>query len=420
MTIPVRLRSGVFLAPYHSDDESPTLQIRRDLELVEQLERLGYDEFWVGEHHSGSYEMIASPELFIAAAAERTHRIRLGTGVVSLPYHHPLMVADRITQLDHQTRGRVIFGVGPGQLPSDAFMLGIEVARQREMMLEALEVLIPLLRGEVVTHKTDWFELREARVQLGPWSQPMLELAVAASISPSGPRAAGRFGTSMLSMAASSPDGFGMLPAHWALCEQLAAEHGHAVDRANWRLVAPMHLAETREQALADMRSGVLKLVRYFEKLGGAPVPWGQSADAALEQWIERGMTLFGRVVVGTPDDAVAQIERLQKQSGGFGTILLLAHDCADPQRTLHSYELFARYVMPALHRANAGRHASLEWAGRKSDKLIGDLRGALGKAIAEHEQERERRGGQGVAWGDGRELLVGSSSGGDPSGTER
>ena len=136
------LRSGVFLAPYHPDDESPGLQLRRDLELAEQLDRLGYDELWIGEHHSASFESIASPEIFIAAAAERTSRIRLGTGVVSLPYHHPLMVADRIAMLDHLTRGRVMFGVGPGQLPSDAHMMGIDVRDSRRRMNESLEVVI--------------------------------------------------------------------------------------------------------------------------------------------------------------------------------------------------------------------------------------------------------------------------------------
>ena len=187
MSQSIPLRSGIFLAPYHPDDESPTLQIRRDLDVAEYLDALGFDELWVGEHHSASYETIASPEIFIAAAAERTRRIRLGTGVVSLPYHNPLMVADRITQLDHQTQGRVMFGVGPGQLPSDAHMLGIDVSRQRRMMNESLEVIIPLLRGETVTHKTDWFELREARCQLASFSQPIIEMAVAAAVSPLSP-----------------------------------------------------------------------------------------------------------------------------------------------------------------------------------------------------------------------------------------
>ena len=404
------MRSGIFLAPYHPDDQSPTLQIRRDLDLVSHLEALGYDEFWVGEHHSGAYEIISSPELFIAAAAERTSRIRLGTGVVSLPYHHPLTLADRIMQLDHQTSGRVIFGVGPGQLPSDAYMLGIEATRQRDMMNEALDVLIPLLRGEVVNHKTDWYELREARLQLTPYTQPRVEMAVAAAISPSGPRAAGKYGIGMLSMAASGAEGFQALPAHWAACEQLANEHDQRVDRSNWRLVVPMHLSETRAQAVADMEFGVLNLIRYLEKLGGQKLPFGVSVDAAVEQWTERGLTVFGKAVIGTPDDAVAQIERLYKQSGGFGTLLLLAHDCADPQKTLKSYELFARYVMPEINRTNRNRHESLEWFSRNSELIVGSLRDALGKAIQDHEAERAARGGEGVAWGDARDLLVGSS----------
>jgi limonene 1,2-monooxygenase len=126
---PSRLRFGAFIAPFHPVDENPTRALERDMELVEWIEQLGYDEAWIGEHHSAGYEIIASPEVFIAAAAARTRRIRLGTGVSSLPYHHPLILADRMVQLDHMTRGRVMFGVGPGALPSDAFMMGIDVAR---------------------------------------------------------------------------------------------------------------------------------------------------------------------------------------------------------------------------------------------------------------------------------------------------
>jgi limonene 1,2-monooxygenase len=407
MGLPAPLRFGVFLAPYHSDRVNPTLLLRADLELAAQLDQLGFDELWIGEHHSSGFEMIASPELFIAAAAERTSRIRLGTGVISLPYHHPLMVADRIMQLDHQTQGRVIFGVGPGQLPSDAYMLGIEVARQREMMNEALEVLIPLLEGEVVTRRTDWFQLREARLQLLPFTRPRVEMAVAASISPAGPRAAGRFGLSMLSMAASSPGGFSALPQHWGACEQLAAENGRTVSRSNWRLVAPMHLAETRERAIADVSHGILELTRYMERLGGAPLPFGRSVDLALEEWTQRGISVFGVALIGTPDDAVAQIERFHKQSGGFGTLLLLAHDCADPERTLNSYRLFARHVMPEVNRTNVNRHASLDWCAEHSGEVIGALRGAIQKSIREHEEDRARRG-QKSGWSDRTDLLVG------------
>ena len=85
------LRSGIFLAPFHDLDENPTLAIERDMELLEHLDRLNYHEAWIGEHHSGGFEIIACPEMFIAAAAERTRHIRLGTGVVSLPYHNPFI-----------------------------------------------------------------------------------------------------------------------------------------------------------------------------------------------------------------------------------------------------------------------------------------------------------------------------------------
>ncbi|MGH8916834.1 MAG: LLM class flavin-dependent oxidoreductase, partial [Actinomycetes bacterium] len=155
------LRFGIFMAPFHPSGQNPTMALERDLELVVRLDQLGYDEAWFGEHHSAGFEIIASPEVFIATAAERTRHIRLGTGVSSLPYHHPLILADRMVLLDHLTRGRVMFGVGPGALPSDAYMMGIEPARQREMREEALEVIIELLTSdEPVNRQTDWFTLR--------------------------------------------------------------------------------------------------------------------------------------------------------------------------------------------------------------------------------------------------------------------
>src|SRR5947208_3610217 len=132
------LRHGIFLPPFHPNEENPTQCLERDLELIGWLDKLGFHEAWIGEHHSAGYEIISSPEIFIAFAADRTRHIRLGTGVISLPYHHPMMVANRMVQLDHMTRGRVLFGGGPGALPGDAYMLGIDTTVQRERMDEAL------------------------------------------------------------------------------------------------------------------------------------------------------------------------------------------------------------------------------------------------------------------------------------------
>src|SRR5215210_5944629 len=208
----MRMKFGVFLAPFHRLGENPTLAIERDFKLIELLDELGYDEAWIGEHHSAGWETIASPEVFIAAAALRTRHIKLGTGVVSLPYHHPLILADRMVLLDHMTRGRVMFGVGPGALPSDAYMMGIDPATQRERMEESLGAIMALLTSdEPVSIQTDWFTLREARLQLRPYTYPHFEIAVAATVSPAGPRTAGRYGAGVLSLGATSMGGFAVL-----------------------------------------------------------------------------------------------------------------------------------------------------------------------------------------------------------------
>ena len=381
-----RLRFGIFLAPFHPIAENPTLALERDLELIQWLDHLGYDEAWIGEHHSAGYEIIASPEIFIAVAAERTRHIRLGTGVVSLPYHHPLMVADRAMQLDHMTRGRAMLGVGPGALPSDAFMMGIDPLTQRDRMNESLSAIKRLIRGETVTMKTDWFELREARLQLAPYSRPHMEIAVAALISPSGPRAAGRYGTSLLSIGGTSVQGFEALKATWAICEELAEEHGQTVDRQGWRVVGPMHVAETRERAREDVRFGLEKWTYYFEQIAALPLPIGAGGDP-VEGLIESGLA-----VIGTPDDALEQIERLEKQSGGFGCYLQMAHEWADREATLKSYELIARYVMPRFQGAVEPRRATMEWTGENHEQFMGAAFQAIGDQIQRHAAERQAK----------------------------
>jgi limonene 1,2-monooxygenase len=375
------LRFGIFLAPFHPVDEDPTGCLDRDLELIEWLERLRYDEAWIGEHHSGGYETISSPEIFIAAAAERTRQIRLGTGVVSLPYHNPYMVAERIAQLDHMTRGRTMLGVGPGSLQSDAYMLGLEPTRQRAMMDESLDVIMRLLRGEVVTHKSDWFDLREARLHIGCYSNPHPEVAVASQISPAGSRMAGKYGIGLLSVGATSAGGFNALEGNYGVYENECERHGHAPDRSRWRLVGPMHVAETREQAYENVKFGIEKWLFYFQKVANLPL----GADGPLDEAIA-GLVEGGFAVIGSPDDAVAQIERLQEQSGGFGAYLIMATDWADWQQTKRSYELISRYVMPRFQGRNRARSDSMEWTMANRPRFVGDYGSATQKEIADYE----------------------------------
>lgn len=381
---------GIFLAPFHPIRENPTVSLRRDFELIEWLDELGYDEAWIGEHHSAGYEIISSPEVFIAAAAERTKRIRLGTGVSSLPYHHPLILADRIMQLDHQTRGRAMFGVGPGALPSDAFMMGIDPLRQREMMDESISAIVPLLRGETVNMETDWFKLRDARLQLRPYTKPHIEIAVASQVSPAGARAAGKHGLGLLSIGATSTGGFNALATNWAICEEKAAEYGKTADRNRWRLVGPMHIAETREQARKDVRFGLEAWLDYFRRVAALPLAPEGSIDDAVD-----AMNATGFTVIGTVEDAIAQLTRLREQSGGFGGFLFMAHEWADRAATRQSYELFARYVMPHFQDALEGIEVSNAWAAENRPEFIGAATQAIMTEISKHaeeSQEKERK----------------------------
>ncbi|KWT63412.1 monooxygenase [Streptomyces albus subsp. albus] len=351
------VRFGAFLPPFHSLGEDPTSAVWRDLDLIEWLDVLGLDEAWVGEHHSGGWSPISSPELILAAAAERTRRIRLGTGVVSLPYHHPLMVANRLVQLDHQSRGRIMLGMGAGVAPADAHMLGIAPSDQRRMMAESLEALVQLLHGtEPVTRKTDWFELRDARVHLRPYTRPCFDMVVASAGSERGMRLAGRYGLQSLTFAGRPGMVEPPLAQLWAAAEDEAQQHGQNIDRANWRVSICLHLAETREEAMDQVRAGMGRWFREYvrDTVGsGATLPEGREVETAVETHT---------AIIGTVDDAIEAIQRMLDQSGGFGTLLVNTQDWATREQTKYSYELLARYVAPHFNGALDSRKESQRW----------------------------------------------------------
>lgn len=383
-----RMRFGVFLAPHHPIGEHPTLQIRRDIELAEHLDKLGYDEFWVGEHHSGGWETIASPELFLAAAGERTTRIMLGTGVVSLPYHHPFNVAQRIVQLDHLTRGRAMLGVGPGALPSDAWTLGIDPITQRDRMDEALGVILRLIRGEErFSYKSDWFELRDASLQIRPL-QEEIPVVVASSISPAGMRSAGKHGVGVISVASQTTEGLAALPTQWGFGETYAREHNQVIARRNWRINMNWHIAPSREQAISEVAEGVKRWHNEYN-VGILGRPKAEPVEDGEE--LARRMNANGTAVFGTPDDAVDYILRLQQVSGGFGVALSFAHDWASREQQLRSYELFARYVIPKLNKLVDPVQESADFVASKKDVLMEGSSQAILAAIRAHNASHPR-----------------------------
>lgn len=366
-----RMRFGIFLAPFHKPGINPTLALEQDLELIQWLDRCGYDEAWCGEHHSAGSEISASPEILMAVASQRTRHIRLGTGVVSVSYHNPLWVAERIVQLDHLTRGRVMLGVGPGSLPSDGIMIGISQSQTRGLLEDGLGIIMKLLTtDEPVSFRNDRWELNEARLHLRPYSNPLFDIAVPAVASPTGPKLAGMHGVGLLSIGATTAAGFDALALHWDVMEEQARHYKTRVDRNKWRLVGLVHCAETMDQACRDVEYGIEQWFDYFQAVAAFPqmaVP-GSNVKEMISFVNDSG---FG--AIGTPDMVNAQIERLWNQSnGGFGAYLMLAHNWANFDATRRSYDLIARHVFPrwqgqmqstldAAARARASRPALAE-----------------------------------------------------------
>ncbi len=363
-----KLRFGYFIAPFHRAGTNPTLALQRDLEFIEHLDAVGFDEVWLGEHHSAGSEIISSPEIFIAAAAERTKRIRLGTGVISLSYHNPLWVADRLMLLDHLTHGRVIGGVGPGSLPSDSAMIGLTPTDTRELLETNLDILVRLLAGETVSAKTPTHELFDARLQLAPYSDGGIPLAVAAVASPTGARLAGKHGIGLLSIGATLiVEGFDALAYHWDIVEERAAAFGTQVDRNNWSLVGLFHVAETEAQAREEVKFGIEPWFRYFQKVAAFPqmtMPGDQ-----LDEMIDV-INNTGAGVIGTPQRARAQVQRVWDQSGGFGCMLHMGHEWANPAATKRSAELFAAEVMPHFQGQAQPTLDAAARAGQQRDEL--------------------------------------------------
>jgi limonene 1,2-monooxygenase len=348
---PRRMQFGIFMPPHHHlVGENPTLAFDQDLEFLAFLDHLGFDEAWIGEHHSGATEIFASPEILIGAASQRTRYLRLGSGVVNLPMHHPFHVADRMVMLDHLTHGRVMLGVGSGARWADFRMLGYDPAQKARMSAEAIAAIVALIRADApVSMKTDWFELREARLQLASFQQPHLPIAVAGSSSVDDIPAAGRHGLWQITPGYSAR----FLREFWERVERGAAQYGQQVSREHFRAMKFVHLAESRAEALEDVRAG---LKRYH----GLPLV-GLSPDGDPETRPEQAVA-SGAVIIGTPDDMIDHLEGLLEGSGGFGGFLAGLFGLANREKTMKSFELWAKWVAPRFQSQYVVQKQNWDW----------------------------------------------------------
>jgi limonene 1,2-monooxygenase len=275
-----------------------------------------------------------------------------------------------------------MFGAGPGLLASDALMLGIDPMTQRDRMAEGIDVILRLFRDETVTEKTDWYTLVNARLHLPPYTKPYPEMAVVSAVTPSGGRLAGKYDLSMICVAATNPFGYDALASNWQIACDVAAEHSRTMDPSRLRLVGPMHIAETRDKAFANARFGFERYLNYLNNNQRRfVVPAGEDP---LKWFVENK---YG--VVGTPDDAISLIERLQEKQGEFGVFLQQAHNWADWEETKRSYELYARYVMPHFSRDNRPRAESYDWCTEHRDELSEKRTAAARAMFDKHEAEQ-------------------------------
>jgi limonene 1,2-monooxygenase len=249
-------------------------------------------------------------------------------------------------------------GLRSGAARLDAHMIGLDAGVLRERTLEAAEVVVRLCRGEVVTAETEWFSLRDARLQVLPYSRPTIDTVVAAVASPAGPRTAGRLGVGMINLAATSPAAFAALRDHWSIVEAEAADAGTQVSRADWRLAGIMHIAETAEQAREDCRYGFEEIWGYLGEISPLPASQETGFEGRIDEAIDAG-----NILIGTPDDAIRLIESLAEQSGGFGCFVVMnLTDFASPRAREKAVELFAEYVIPHFRGQLAPMHASHDW----------------------------------------------------------
>ena len=337
------MKFSFFMMPLHHPSENPALAFDRDISLVHHADALDFDEFFIGEHHSGGWETMPAPEMALAKAAAHAHRIRLGTSVISLPFHHPFHVAERMAFLDHLTKGRAILGVGPCALVTDKKLFGMPDEKLYPMLAESTDIIVRLLESpDPIDYEGRFWKFRGMRLQLRSYQQPRMPLAIASSGNATSLDLAAKYGMMLLSPAGKNRKG----AEQWSQVEAAAAKHGVRVSRDNWRIATSVYLAESREQAWADVEANIARDMEYFFGIG-LKAPYESYSGQPAHEITPRSGAYRRDWIIGTPDDAIVQIERMQAETGGFGGLMLTTHDWTSTEKLRRSLELFARYVIP-------------------------------------------------------------------------
>jgi alkanesulfonate monooxygenase SsuD/methylene tetrahydromethanopterin reductase-like flavin-dependent oxidoreductase (luciferase family) len=321
------MRLGYFAMPLHPPGAEPAETLDDDLAQLATLDRLGYEEAWIGEHFTAQRENIPCPDLFIARALGVTQRMKLATGVSCLPNHDPLMLAQRIAQLDQMARGRFYWGVGSGGFPGDFELFEVDgkSREQRGITREVLDTVIAL-----------WNDPKPG-VYASTTSSETLVLA-------------GERGYIPMSINFVPPR---ILKTHWEAVATGAARAGRQADRATWRIARDVYVADTDAQARREALAGPLArdyrdyFLRLLPKLRGFEMlkhdPAMPDSEVTLEYLLDNIW------LVGSPETVAKKVAALGEAVGGFGTLLVIAHEWQPRAAWEHSMMLLAHEVLPRL-----------------------------------------------------------------------
>ncbi|MFN8540005.1 MAG: LLM class flavin-dependent oxidoreductase [Thermomicrobiales bacterium] len=356
------MQLGYFTMPLHPPGSDIGLTMAADLEQIVALERFGYAEAWIGEHFTSVWENVPCPDLLIAQVLAKTERIKVGTGVSCLPNHNPLMLAQRIAQLDQMARGRFMWGVGSGGFPGDFELFDIDTARleQRGLTREILDAVLTLWddpKPGLVEHPRWRYRVPEPQSDIGlelhlrPYQRPHPPIGVAGI----GPRSdmltlAGERDWIPMSINIVTPQ---TLKAHWVTYAESAAKAGRTVDRAIWRISRDVYIGETPEQARRDVLDGVLgrDWRDYF-------LPLLKKGNLLMAPKLDQSMTdeevtleyLCENIwIVGDVEEVTRKLRNLYTEVGGFGTLLVIGHEWNPDDKWRRSMELLATEVAPRL-----------------------------------------------------------------------
>jgi alkanesulfonate monooxygenase SsuD/methylene tetrahydromethanopterin reductase-like flavin-dependent oxidoreductase (luciferase family) len=359
----------MFMMPLHPAGRPLHAYLAEDTEKALLLEKLGFDELFIGEHWSAATEPYPSPLMFAASLLNRTERLVFGTGVVSAALRHPAMIAAEAAQFDHMAKGRFILGVGTGSTPTDIELMGVsnDAGVRGKMLVESVEMIQKIWASEPpYDFEGTYFTTRikdSLNVPLGfgwlpkPYQKggPMIAIPSSSPDSKS-VGAAGRKGWSVISSQLLSDEGFAL---HWQNFSQGCAEGGHPVDGDRWRLGRSVFVAGTDEEArqrIFHPESGyrhffghMHKVYTQLGRLGTLKShPDQPDSDITIDTFIEK------RAIFGSPKTVADKLIAMRKHVGPFGTLLLTAIDWAGPNAAWERESLsrIAQEVMPAVRQA--------------------------------------------------------------------